>query len=230
MGCELLERVRSILTAAGLRAVEAYPGAEEPGIGAPVAAVGLREIDPEEGTAVFSVRVLSPRILGGWCCQIHGTQAAQALRAAGLRCRTGEMEYLGGSDCFCVTVTASMDVIPGDGGWQPGRRWEIRCGEQLQEGVVSFAALRDADRRLLGTHGQSVPVGITPGRGGWRIELVQRLTAGPEELPEPFTLTVRSDGREQRYRGCCWNEIRCEYTQGGLLLTRRGFALDREED
>lgn len=228
MGYELLERITAVLTAAGLPAGEEYPGSEQQ-LDGPAAAVGLRELDPERGTAAFSVRVLSPRILGGWCCQLHAARAVEALWAEGLSCRTAEMEYLSGSDCFCVTVTASMTVAPGEEGWVPGGRWEILCGDRLQEQVVSFTAVRDLERRLLGTHWQSTPVGVTPGHGGWTIELVQLVTSWPEETAEPFTLTVRSGDGEQRYTGCCWNETRWAYTQGGLTLTRRGFALEREE-
>lgn len=228
MGCELLEQVAAILTAAGLRAGEEYPGREQPLLDAPLAAVGLRALEPEQGSAVFSVRVLSPRILGGWCCQLAAARAAEALWAAGLSCRTEALEYLSGSDCFCVTVTAQMSVTAGPEGWEPLRR-QILCGGAEQEGVVSFRASRDLDRRILGTHWKSAPVGVTPGHGGWKLELVQRLTREPEEQTEPFVLTVREGDREHRYTGCCWNETVWEYTGGGRTLTRRGFALAREE-
>lgn len=228
MGYELLESVMDLLTAAGLRAGEEYPAGERVEIYSPVAAVGLRELDFAAGEARFTVRILSPRILGGWCCQTHGAKAAKALHEGGYAVQTGEMEYLSGSDCFCVTLTAVLPVIPGEGEWLAGRRWQVLCGEMEQENVISFRAVQDQGRRLIGATSQSEPVGVTPGSGGWSIELVQHITAEPEALEEPFELLVRSGGTEHRYGECFWNETEIAHTQGGLRLTRRGFALIRE--
>ena len=68
MGYELLEAVTGRMRDAGLRAGEEFPAGERMEILAPAAAVGLRELDPVQGMATFTVRVLSPRLLGGWCC------------------------------------------------------------------------------------------------------------------------------------------------------------------
>lgn len=228
MGYELLESVMDLLTAAGLRAGEEYPAGERVEIFSPVAAVGLRELDFAGGEARFTVRILSPRILGGWCCQTHGAKAAKALFEGGYAVQTGEMEYLSGSDCFCVTLTASLPVVPGEGEWLAGRRWQVLCGDAVQENVISFRASRDQGRRLIGATSQSEPVGVTPGSGGWSIELQQRITAEPDAAEEPFELRVRSGSTEHRYPKCYWNETEIAHTQGGLHLTRRGFALKRE--
>lgn len=228
MGHELLEAVLDLLTAAGFRAGEEYPAGERVEIFSPVAAVGLRELDFAAGEARFTVRVLSPRILGGWCCQTHSAKAANALYGGGYAVETGEMAYLSGSDCFCVTLTAALPVIPGEGEWLAGRRWQVLCGDAEQENVVSFRAARDQGRRLIGAACQSEPVGVTPGSGGWTVELVQHITAEPEAVEEPFTLTVRCGSTEHRYPKCYWNETEIAHTQGGLHLTRRGFALSRE--
>lgn len=226
---ELLESVTGLLTAAGLPAGEEYPGLEQPEVHSPGAAVGLRELDAAVGLARFCVRVLSPRILGGWCCQSWAARAVRVLTAAGLTCRTGEMEYHSGSDSFCVTVEAAMAVVPAGEGWKAGQRWRVFCGDGELEEVSSFTATRNQQRRLVGTHWKSEPVAITPGAGGWQLELVQSLAGEPAAVPEPFVLTVREGDRLHRYTGCCWNETIWEYTQGGARLTRRGFALDREE-
>lgn len=230
MAYELLKHVTQILRSAGLRAGETYPGTRQPEVDQPMAAVGLQELDVSAGKARFRVEVLSPRILGGWCCQVWAARAAQALTGAAMVCATEQMEYLSGSDCFCTAVTASMDVVRSGEGWLPGRRWSIRCGGVEQEGVESFGAVRDQQRRLVGANWAYEPAAITPGRGGWTLELVQRLAGEPEEVPEPFDLEVREGNRCHRYTGCCWNELRYDYTDSGLRLTRRGFALGREED
>jgi len=94
--------------------------------------------------------------------------------------------------------------------------------------VVSFTARRDRGRRLIGAFCQSEPVGITSGRDGWQLELVQQGDQELEVVSEPFVLTVRDRNREWVYTGCCWNEERYEHTGQGLRLIRRGFALGRE--
>lgn len=228
MGYELLEAVVGILTAAGIRAGEEYPAGERMEILSPAAAVGLRELDTDAGAARFTVRVLSPRILGGWCCQVWAARAAAALHGAGLSCSAGEMEYRSGSNCFCVTLDAEWPVVMADGAWTPGQRWQVLCGDAVQEGVASFRAVRDQGRRVVGAFCRSDPVAVTPGSGGWALELVQWVLREPADTEEPFVLTVREGTRTHRYTGCCWNEVYYEHTQRGLCLTRRGFALGRE--
>lgn len=229
MGYELLEYVTALLTAAGLRAGEEYPAGERMQILSPAAAVGLRELDAAAGEARYSVRVLSPRLLGGWCCQVWAARAEAALVGGGMTCETGEMEYLSGCDCFCVELTAAQPVVSTTGGWTAGARQRIFCDGFEQRAVESFRAVREQGRRLVGAHGQQRPVAVTPGSGGWKLELIQWGRALPEELPESFVLAVREGDRELRYTGCCWNEEQYEYTQQGTRLIRRGFALDREE-
>ena len=229
MGYELLEALAELLRQAGLQAGEEYPGHQQPAVDSPTAAVGLKELDVPAGLVRYHVRILSPRILGGWCCQIWAARAAQALSRAGMTCRTEEMEYLSGSDCFCITMTAAQAVISGPEGWVPGVGLTVLCRETEVEGVVSFTARRDRGRRLIGAFCQSEPVGIIPGRAGWQLELVQQGDRTPEAVEEPFALTVRDGNREWVYTGCCWNEERYEHTGQGLRLIRQGFALGREE-
>ena len=231
MGYELLRFVMVLLAATGIPVGEEYPGLERPEIDSPRATVGLRELNAAAWTARFRVQILSPRLLGGWCCQDKAAQVVRALTAAGLVCRTEDMEYNSGCDSFCVTVEVVMTVVPRGEGWEPGSRWRVYCNNAEQVGVASFRAARDLQRRVVGTHWKTEPVGITSssGSGGWELELVQDQAEEPASVQEPFVLTVREGDREHRYTGCCWNETVWEYLQSGAHLTRRGFALAREE-
>ena len=222
MGYELLEALVELLNAAGIRAGEEYPAGERVEIAGPVAAVGLRELDSGEGVVRFSVRILSPRNLGGWCCQTHSAKAGQVLCNAGYSCETEEMEYLGGSDCFCISMTASRTAAAAE------TLWKVFCGEVLQEQVVSFRAIRNQGRRIVGAFCQSEPIGVTPGSGGWEIELIQTAAPEPEEPAEPFVMTVHQGGVVYSYGGCCWNETELFHSSAGLKRIRRGFALSRE--
>lgn len=228
MGYELLEALAELLRQAGLQAGEEYPGYQQTEVDAPTAAVGLRELDVPAGLVRYHVRILSPRILGGWCCQVWAARAAEALSRAGMTCQAREMEYLSGSDCFCITITAAQAVISGPEGWTPGTGLKILCEGEAVPGVVSFTARRDRGRRLIGAFCQSEPVGITSGRDGWQLELVQQGDQVQDAVSEPFTLTVLDRDQQWVYTGCCWNEERYEHTGQGLRLIRRGFALGRE--
>lgn len=231
MGHEWLKYVTGILEAAGLVAGEEYPSGKQPGIQSPVAAVGLRELDCAGGTVCYGVQVLSPRTLGGWPCQSAAAQAATALSDAGFSVQTGVMAFHSGSDCFCIELTARRSVSKRKGAWVFWPRWEILCGGVLQEGVVSFRASRDQDRRIVGAFCQSEPVGISPGHGGWLLTLVQDLGQAeqePEKTEEPFQLVAWQEGWASIYSGCCWNSEVWEHTASGLRLTRKGFAVSRE--
>lgn len=218
-----------MLSSVGIRAAEEYPAGEQMEIRSPAAAVGLRSLELSEGTAELTVRILSPRYLGGWGCQSAAALATAALQGEALSVRTGEMEYRSGCDCFCVVLTVQVALVPTAAGVAPGNRWQILLGDTALAGVCSFRAVRSQDRRLVGALYRSGCVGVTPGSGGWELEVVQHCAAMPAEPEEPFVLTLRGTGVIHRYTGCCWNETVIEYTQGGLVLTRRGFALTREE-
>ena len=224
----LLQELKELLENAGIPAGEAYPAGDRVEILSPVAAVGLRELDCANSAARFSVRILSPRILGGWCCRSKAAEAAQALHSAGMRCVAEEMEYLKGSDCFCVSLTVTQPVYEGAEGWSAG--WQVLRDDVQEKNVLSFRAVRNLGRRLVGAFCQSEPTRVTPGAGGWQLELVQSGAAEPEEGQEPFVVTVHAGGVRERYLGCCWNETEIVLDGGGLKRIRRGFALKREAE
>lgn len=230
MEYELLEAVTGLLSDAGLPAAEEYPGGKQAELYSPAASVGLRELDAAAGELRYTVRVLSPRLLGGWCCQVWAARAEAALVGAGMACAAEEMEYLSGCDCFCVKLTAAQPVVRTAAGWTAGTRQRVFCAGAEQRGVESLLAVRDQGRRLVGAHGQSSPVAVSPGTGGWELELVQQVQEAQTPVPEPFLLTVQEGTHRTHYSGCCWSEERYEHTQRGIRLIRRGYALDREED
>ena len=65
-----MQALAELVRGAGLPAGESHPGTGVPAVEAPMAAVGLLALDLPAGLAKYQVRVLSPRILGGWCCQV----------------------------------------------------------------------------------------------------------------------------------------------------------------
>lgn len=215
----------------GIPAAEDFPSEGFQELTQPVAALSLEKVDCQEGTAYIAVRLLSPRRLGGWRCQAASVAAASHLAAAGFFGETGQMEYLSGSDCFCVKVTVLREICLADGGWTAGKSWKISWNDQILSGVESFTAQEDRGRRMVGAFWQAEQVGVTPGVTGWNITLVQRFGPGdaePEEPEEPFTLTVERDARTVSYGACYWNKVTRRHSQQGLVVERSGFALTRE--
>lgn len=227
MGRECLEWVLGLLQQGGIPAGEAWPGARRPEPEEAVAAVGLRSLDWEKGLVRISVDLLSPRHLGGWHCQMRAAEAVRLLHGAGFSCETEQMEYLPESDCFRIGILASTAVEPNGEGWTAAGVMAVCVDGLPLEGVISFRAVRNQGRRLLGAMGRGEPVGVTSGTDGWTIELVQR-TAREFQTEEPFELTLRRGGRTERFGGCCWNETVLEYDAAGGRMIRRGFALTRE--
>lgn len=227
MGRECLEWVLGLLQQGGIPAGEGWPGKRRPEPEEAVAAVGLRAMDWEKGLVRIAVDLLSPRYLGGWHCQLRAAEAVRLLHGAGFSCETEQMEYLPESDCFRIGILASTAVEPKGEGWTAAGAMEVCVDGQPLEGVISFRAVRNQGRRLLGSMARGEPVGITSGTDGWTVELVQR-TAREIQTEEPFELTLRRGTRTERFGGCCWNETVLQYDAAGVRMIRRGFALTRE--
>lgn len=231
MGIEWLELVVALLTAAGIRAGEEYAVGTAPEITEPVAAVGLSALECSQGQATITVRVISPRTLGGWECQTAAVKAVAALEAAQIHCQMGSMGYLSDCDCYSIAVTARIDVCLVDGSWVKGTHWAVTLDDTAVEWVTGFAAEQDQGRRLITATCQTDPIGVTPGTGGWCIKLVQQIPQGGAEtqMPEePFVLEVSDGVTAQVYTGCCWNEVQRSCGQSGMNIQWQGFALTRE--
>lgn len=231
MGSEWLTMITEILEGAGFRAGEEYPAGRFPEITEPVAAVGLRALNCADGEAVMSVRILSPRSIGGWACQSAAAEAVAALEKAGVRCQTGKMEHEARPDWFAICITAAIPVCREGGVWVAGGGWKIFLDGKEQSWVTEFTAAQDQDRRLIGSVSQAEPTGVTPGKGGWSVCMIQQVPPEgkePAEPAEPFVLTASRGGRSHVYSGCCWNSVERYYRDDGIRVVRKGFALTRE--
>lgn len=226
MGLEWLESVRAALKSAGYRTELGYPGKSAVHLGGTVAAVNLTGVDTGQGTAKVTVTILTPRSEGLARCQIHAAAVVQTLIAAGGQWSFSGWQYDNGIDCYTVEVTGQAPYSQSSGGG-----YQVLIGEVIQDYVTGFLARQEMDRRLIRPHGQAEPVGVTPGMGGWTIKLTQLIPSGqaePEEVTEPFTLTVKRGERSQVYTGCCWSEYSSQQQDTGTQVERSGFALSRE--
>lgn len=231
MGIEWLETVCGILNRAGIPAGEAYPAGRMGHITGPVACVSLEGVEPSEGKILVEARILSPRELGAWRCQEAAVQAMSALETEGIGCRVRKCQHLAGSDCYAVTVSATVIPDPQEEPIPSGSSWSIRMDGAVLSGIVDFSAEQDRGRRLVGAVSRATPVAVTPGKGGWSIRLVQKIGSGvveAEPLEEPFVLAVTQDGVTEVYSGCYWNHIQRSHGNDGLKVVRKGFALAQE--
>lgn len=235
MGIEWMNGIVEILTAGGIRAGEAFSAGKRMEIASPVAAVGLRDLNWQEGLAEFEIRIVSPRSLGGWQCQAAAAEALAALEDAGVHCRMEPMAYQAGLDCFEMVVIGEQSVFEKeseDAQEAEAGYLEVLIGDSAVPYVTEFTAEQDRQRRLIGALNQAEPVGVTPSAGGWSIRLVQEVPqAGqvPAEPEEPFVLTVKEEGLTTAFTGCCWNKVKKQMDQTRIKVEWEGFALSREE-
>ena len=231
MGIEWLREIVECLTAAGIRAGEAFPPGRQPELTGPVAAVGLRDLNCREGTAEFEIRILSPRKLGGWMCQSMAVEAVTVLETAGMECRMEPMSHRTGGDCFELVIlgrkpVAEQEVIPEAG------LFRITIQGEPVGTVTDFSAVQDRGRRMIGTLNQADPVGVTRGTGGWKLKMVQLMQEGRmgmSEPEEPFELRVHEKGMATVFSGCCWNSVTKMLDQKRSRVEWEGFALTRTE-
>lgn len=221
MGNERLESTKQTLRSAGFRVETGYSGDVPMTLSETVAAVNLTGFDGVTGKEKITVTILTPRTAGLEECQNRAMQAASALASGYSFDRWKYDELL---DCFAIEVTAQLPAAQDP-------QLEVLLGDQQVQYVTGFTARQAAGRRLIGAMGSGEPSGVTPGSGGWILELKQTLpdtAPEPEQVEEPFALTVRRGGFSQVFTGCCWSEYGAEYVLGGVQVIRKGLALSRE--
>lgn len=226
MGEQFLNDVLAALRNGGWRAEAGYPGTGTAAPETPVAAVNFSRFNAREQEAEVTVSVLVPGKQGLALCQRLAAQAGSMLAAVGGDWGFDGWSYDGRLDCFRVDLKGNTRIAA-----ERGKNYEVLIGETVQDWVTKFSAKKDMQRRIYRPHGQPEPAGVTAGKSGWCVELVQLLPFGsvePEETADGFVLTVRSEEAGMKYLGCCWSEYESSQCADGIRVLRRGFALGRE--
>lgn len=224
MGNEWLTEICGILEEAGIPAGNGFPGSVRKETGQAVAAVGLRNLDYGSGEAVFEIRVVSPRHLGGLHCQTRAADAVAALENKEIRCAIEPMGFDSRQDCFAVLILGRWRVLES--------RIQVKIGSQPVYGVTEFTAELNRGRRVIDNAWGQEPVGVTPGRTLWNIRMVQTVGKGrnvygmPEE---PFSLLIKEHGLWTIYGSCCWNRVERRARPEGMTVIWEGFAMERKE-
>lgn len=237
MGEQWLNAIVGILTEAGIRSDEAFPGSTRMELTGPVAGVSLRDLCYKDRTGEFEVRIISPRSLGGWVCQTTAASAVAALEEADYACRLEPMRYDTRMDCFEMKVICQKIIFDGEEPSEPSEpaaspAFSVTIGGQNVSHVTEFSGIQDRQRRLIGAIEEQTPKGITPPTGGWKIRMVQEIPMGGQlfsEPEEPFVLKVFEQGLLTTFSGCGWNVVKKQMDQKKTKLEWEGFALTREE-
>lgn len=215
----IVANVITALSAASVRADEAYPGRRIPALTGPVAAVRLGKIDRSVRTTAVEVVVMSPSSGGGSLCERTALRAVEALQKMGGTCVKDVCKFDEMADVFYINIEAEFFGTAMENKWSAGPGYSITIGQQPMEQVVSFSAQRavSADAEALED-------------AAWTFTMEELLIPGTSEPPdpaEPFTLTVSRSNGDEQYTGCRFISQQRQDTIRGVTQIRKGTAQKR---
>ena len=215
----IVGNVIDALTAAEIRADEAYPGRRIPALTGPVAAVRLGKLDRSVRTAAVEVVVMSPASGGGSLCENTALRTVEALQDMGGTCVKDVCKFDEMADVFYIDIEAEFFGTAMENGWSPGPGYSITIGQQPMEYVVSFSARRAVDDEVTAL-----------ADAGWTFTLEELLPPGtsePADPAEPFSLAVTRALGDEVFTGCVFTEQSREDTIRGVTQIRKGTATGR---
>lgn len=233
MGLSILELVLRRLRQANFTADVAFPGQKYPKVTGPVAAVHIEKVDRASLTVTVEVSVICPASLGGTACEVEALRATEALRWSSAVCVQNGCTYDGISQVYVVSILATYNCITEEDSCTMGPGFEIYINDVYHRFARVFTEEETHERQVVYAMGEPDPKGIRPSGVKWEIYLEELMPVGSPEMEEPagaFVLKVVTDVKTEVYYHCRWTSIRREFTRQGLLRTRRGIAMLREEE
>ena len=215
----IVSNVIDALTAADIRADEAYPGRRIPALTGPVAAVRLGKLDRSVRTTTVEVVVMSPATGGGSICESTALQAVEALQAMGGTCVKDVCKFDEMADVFYIEIEAEFFGTAMENKWSPGPGYSITLGAQPLNHVVSFVARRETDNEV-----------TELGNAQWIFTMEELLPPGtsePADPTEPFALSVVRALGDELFTGCKFTSQTREDTIRGVTQIRKGTAEKR---
>ncbi len=231
MGYSILELVLRRLREARFKANIAYPGQKFPKITETVAAVHIDKVDRANLTVTMEVSIISPADLGGTACEVEALRATEILRWSGAVCVQNGCTYDGVAQVYVVQVLATYTGITEaeDCTIWPG--FYCYVDSVYRRFATSFSSNCQKGARMEYTMGEALPVGSSSGSTAWEIVLEELIPCGSPEEEEPeaeFSVRLLTDGKTERFTGCCWTSVERSFSRQGLKRRCRGFALARE--
>ena len=212
----IVGNVIDALTAAEIRADEAYPGRRIPALTGPVVAVRLGKLDRSVRTTTVEVVVMSPAAGGGSLCENTALRAVEALQAMGGTCVKDVCKFDEMADVFYIEIEAEFFGETRVNKWTPGPGYEVTVGIQPAPHVVSFTT----QRALSGdeTH---------INQAKWQFTMEELLPPGtsePSDPVDPFLVTVERKNFDEVLIDCKWVSVKREDTVRGIRQIRTGIA------
>lgn len=215
----IVGNVIEALTAAQIRADEAYPGRRIPALTGPVAAVRLGKLDRSVRTTTVEVVVMSPASGGGSLCENTALRAVEALQAMGGTCVKDVCKFDEMADVFYIEIESEFFGTAMENKWSPGPGYSITIGAQPMNHVVSFTAQRATDKDV-----------TELGSAQWTFTMEELLPPGtsePADPQEPFSLSVVRALGDELFTGCKFTSQSREDTIRGVTQIRKGTAEKR---
>ena len=215
----IVSNVITALSAASIRADEAYPGRRIPALTGPVAAVRLGKIDRSVRTTAVEVVIMSPSSGGGSLCEKTALRAIEALQKMGGTCVKDVCKFDEMADVFYISIEAEFFGTAMENRWSAGPGYVITIGAQPVEQVVSFSVQRSVS-------GETEQIGDAL----WNFTLEELLIPGSSEPPdpaEPFMLTVSRSNGDEQFTGCRFTSQQRQDTIRGVTQIRKGTARNR---
>ena len=215
----IVSNVITALSAASIRADEAYPGRRIPALTGPVAAVRLGKMDRSVRTTAVEVVIMSPSSGGGSLCEKTALRAIEALQKMGGTCVKDVCKFDEMADVFYISIEAEFFGTAMENRWSAGPGYAITIGAQPMEQVVSFSVQRSVS-------GETEQIGDAL----WNFTLEELLIPGSSEPPdpaEPFTLTVSRSNGDEQFTGCRFTSQQRQDTIRGVTQIRKGTAQNR---
>ena len=210
----IVSNVIDALTAADIRADEAYPA-----LTGPVAAVRLGKLDRSVRTTMVEVVVMSPASGGGSLCENTALRAVETLQAMGGTCVKDVCKFDEMADVFYIEIEAEFFGTAMENKWSPGPGYSITIGQQPMNHVVSFVAQRATDDEV-----------TELGSAKWTFTMEELLPPGtsePADPQEPFALSVVRALGDELFTGCRFTSQQREDTIRGVTQIRKGTAENR---
>ncbi len=216
MGQTIVSQVIDGLTAAEIRADEAYPGGRIPALTGPVAAVRLGKVDRAVRSTTVLVTVMSPAASGGTACETAALQAVAAMEDLEGVCVKDVCKFDEMADVFYIEIQAVFQGVAQAEDFTPGPGFSVTIGEQPMTAVVSFSSQRKVEGDI---------TDISSAK--WEFTMEELLGPGYSEPPdpaEPFLLVLTRETGEERFVNCTWLSVKREETLRGIYQTRTGLA------
>lgn len=219
MGQSILNIVVQLLNDNGLPAEPAQPAATMTTVHRPVAAVSLERADRASKSVTVLVEIVTPVFYGALRCQNRALDACEILTKNGAVCCQGECTFDNRLGMFITPVKAVFSGITLSDNWIAVTPNTVSINGQDLPYCVSFTAEKEVDE-----------IRPTLAEVDWTLSLEEFFPAGvtePEELEEPFIISVTSQGKRETYPSCTLTQIRRIATPEGIRQLRTATTSER---